>query len=83
MGTLEIIIKNPSGPDTIYLGKAEWRTDYTTLQLLQGPPLVGFDPTAKIDLEFHAWVCRNAALAAGMDTEEQWEDEGFKGGRQR
>ena len=30
-------------------------------------------------LEFHAALCRRAALAVGLDTEEDWED-GFIGG---
>jgi hypothetical protein len=82
MGTLTITIRRPDGTATVYAGSAQWRTDRTVMILTSGAAQEGWDPDQPHDLEYHAWVCRTAAIAAGMDTVEEWED-GFQGGRLR
>ena len=81
-GKLTITIRSQDAPPTIYRGEAEWRTDATTMELVSGPPLAGFDPGKPRGLEVHAFLCRKAALAAGLDTVEEWEGE-FRGGHLR
>ncbi len=82
-GTLKISIARPDGGTIVYQGAAEWRTDRVLMRRVSGRPLAGYDETYAADLEFHSAMIRSAALAQGMDTEEEWDDEGFQAGRER
>lgn len=82
MGTLEITIRYDDGQRTVYRGEAEWITDRTTMELVEGPPVPGWQPEIPRGIQIQAALCRAAVWDLGLDTEEIWSGE-FAGGIER